>query len=26
LDVECNASCPIIWEDLFLEQLVPLLI
>jgi hypothetical protein len=26
LDIECNASCPIIWEDLFLELLVPLLI
>jgi hypothetical protein len=26
LDIECNASCPIIWEDLFLELLVLLLI
>jgi hypothetical protein len=26
LDIECNASCPIILEDLFLELLVLLLI
>ena len=26
LDVECDASCPITWEDPFLELLVPLLI
>jgi hypothetical protein len=26
LDIECNASCPIIWGNLFLELLVLLLI